>query len=148
MEIKINIDESKFQEVLEKELAAFSQEEIHAIMKAAFEEYLNRDEVIKGLLQTDEVDRWGSTIKNSSLLNKIVQKEDFSDIFKEPKKKIAELINKDDVIKGVAMELLAGIFRDRFRGAFVNDYNFIEEISNRVANTLYERKQNNGGMYM
>ena len=27
MEIKINIDESKFQEVLEKELGAFTQEE-------------------------------------------------------------------------------------------------------------------------
>ena len=33
MEIKINIDESKFQEVLEKELGAFTQEELHNIMK-------------------------------------------------------------------------------------------------------------------
>lgn len=32
MEIKINIDESKFQEVLEKELGAFTQEELHSIM--------------------------------------------------------------------------------------------------------------------
>ena len=141
MEIKINIDESKFQEVLEKELAAFSQEEIHAIMKSAFEEYLRREDVLKGLLATNEVDRWGSTIKGTTLLDKIIQKADFSDIFAEPKQKITEIITKDETIKGVAMELLAGIFRDRFRNAFINDYQFMDMIANDVAAKLSQRNQ-------
>ena len=143
MEIKINIDESKFQEVLEKELAAFSQEEIHSIMKGAIEEYLRKDDILNGLLCTNEVDRWGSTIKGTTLLDKIIQKADFSDVFEEPKKKISEIISKDENINGVAMELLAGIFRDRFRSAFVNDYAFIDELANQVANNLYHR-QNQG----
>lgn len=141
MEIKINIDESKFQEVLEKELAAFSQEEIHDIMKAAFEEYLRREDVLKGLLATNEVDRWGSTIKGTTLLDKIIQKADFSDIFAEPKQKITEIITKDETIKGVAMELLAGIFRDRFRNAFINDYQFIDMIAGEVSARLSQRNQ-------
>ena len=59
MEIKINIDESKFQEVLEKELGAFTQEELHSIMKDAIREYLNKEEVLKNLINQKETNNWG-----------------------------------------------------------------------------------------
>ena len=72
MEIKINIDESKFQEVLEKELGAFTQEELHSIMRDAIKEYLNKEEVLVKLINQQETDRWGSIVRGTSTLEKFV----------------------------------------------------------------------------
>lgn len=141
MEIKINIDESKFQEVLEKELGAFTQEELHSIMKDAIREYLNKEDVLKELINHREVDRWGSPVGGTSTLDKFVNNVDLTDVFAEPKQKIKEIISSDENLKMAAMELLAGIFRDRFRNAFINDYQFIDMISNEVAAKLSQRNQ-------
>lgn len=51
MEIKINVDELKFKDVLEKELNAFSKEELHEIIRECICEYFrNTDtDIIKNL---------------------------------------------------------------------------------------------------
>ena len=139
MEIKINIDESRFQEVLEKELEAFSKDEIHEILKQALSEYLTREDVIKSLLTSPQKDRWGTVISNSTLLDKLVAATDLNDVFTEPKAKIKEIIGADEVLKSTAITLLAEIFKDRYKAAFFDDYNFINELSARVANELQNK---------
>ncbi len=141
MEIKINIDESKFQEVLEKELGAFTPEEIHAIMKEAFKEYLKRDDVLKELITKKEEDRWGGYIKDSSVMDKFVNHVDLSDLFKEPKERIKEIICEDETLKNMALGCLSNVFKDRLRSAFTQDWEFLDEIANRVANMLEQRRQ-------
>lgn len=140
MEIKINIDESKFQEVLEKELGAFTQEELHSIMKDAIREYLNKEEVLKDLINKEETDRWGCTVRGTSTMEKFVNNVDLSDVFAEPKEKIKEIISNDETLKKAAVEILANLFKDRFMTAFTQDYKFIEELSWRVADTLRQRE--------
>ena len=139
MEIKINIDESKFQEVLEKELGAFTQEELHSIMKDAIREYLNKEEVLKNLIDRQETDRWGSPVRGTSTMDKFVNNVDLSDVFEEPKEKIKQIISDDETLKKAAVEILANLFKDRFMTAFTQDYRFIDELSNRVAATLTQR---------
>ena len=139
MEIKINIDESKFQEVLEKELGAFTQEELHSIMKDAIREYLNKEEVLKNLINQQEIDRWGCVVKGTSPMEKFVSKVDLSDVFAEPKEKIKQIISDDETLKKAAMEILANLFKDRFMTAFTQDYRFLEEISDRVASILTQK---------
>ena len=141
MEIKINIDESKFQEVLEKELGAFTPEELHKILGQAMKEYLNREDVIKTYLEKNEVDRWGSPVRGSSTMDKLIQNVDLNDVFAEPKEKIKEIICEDATLKNVAIELLANMFRDRFKSAFISDYQFMEELAGRVAFSLEQMKQ-------
>ena len=140
MEIKINIDESKFQEVLEKELGAFTQEELHSIMKDAIREYLNKEEVLKDLINKEETDRWGCTVRGTSTMEKFVNNVDLSDVFAEPKEKIKEIISNDETLKKAAVEILANLFKDRFMTAFTQDYKFIEELSWRVADTLRQKE--------
>ena len=140
MEIKINIDESKFQEVLEKELGAFTQEELHSIMKDAIREYLNKEEVIKDLINKQETDRWGCTVKGTSTMEKFVNNVDLSDVFAEPKERIKEIISNDETLKKAAVEILANMFKDRFMSAFTQDYKFIEELSWRVAESLRQKE--------
>ena len=139
MEIKINIDESKFQEVLEKELGAFTQEELHSIMKDAIREYLNKEEVLKNLIDRQETDRWGSPVRGTSTMDKFINNVDLSDVFAEPKEKIKQIISDDDTLKKAAVEILANLFKDRFMTAFTQDYRFIDELSDRVAATLTQR---------
>ena len=140
MEIKINIDESKFQEVLEKELGAFTQEELHSIMKDAIREYLNKEEVLKDLINKEETDRWGCTVRGTSTMEKFVNNVDLSDVFAEPKEKIKEIISNDETLKKAAVEILANLFKDRFMTAFTQDYKFIEELSWRVAESLRQKE--------
>ena len=141
MEIKINIDESKFQEVLEKELGAFTQEEIHAIMKEAFKEYLNREDILKELITKKETDRWGGYVQNSSVMDKFVSTVNLNDIFEEPKEKIKEIICEEETLKAMALELLVNLFKDRFKSAFTQDWTFMDDLANRVAGMLMQRQQ-------
>lgn len=139
MEIKINIDESKFQEVLEKELGAFTQEELHSIIKDAIREYLNNEEVLKSLINRQETDRWGSPVRGTSAMEKFVNNVDLSDVFAEPKEKIKQIISDDETLKKAAVEILANLFKDRFMTAFTQDYRFLDALSDRVAATLTQR---------
>ena len=141
MEIKINIDESKFQEVLEKELGAFTQEELHSIMKDAIREYLNKEEVLKNLISQQETDCWGCVIKGTSTMEKFINNVDLSDVFAEPKEKIKQIISDDETLKKAAVEILVNLFKDRFMTAFTQDYRFLDALSDRVACILTEKSQ-------
>ena len=141
MEIKINIDESKFQEVLEKELGAFTQEELHSIIKDAIREYLNKEEVLKNLINRQETDHWGYGVKGTSTMEKFINNVDLSDVFAESKEKIKQIISDDETLKKAAVEILANLFKDRFMTAFTQDYRFLEALSNRVACILTEKSQ-------
>ena len=141
MEVKINIDESKFQEVLEKELGAFSKEELHTILAEAFREYLGKEEVLKEFLNRCDYDHWGSPVKGSSTMDKLIQSVDLNDVFAGPKEKIKQIISEDDTLKNAAIDLLANMFKRNFRNAFTEDYQFMEELAHRVAYSLEQMKQ-------
>lgn len=139
MEIKININESKLQEILEKELGAFTQEELHSIMKDALKEYFSKEEVLKNIVNQREIDRWGCVVKGISAMEKFVSNVDLSDVFAEPKEKIKQIISENETLKKAAVEILANMFKDRFMTAFTQDYKFIEALSNRVTYTLTQK---------
>lgn len=139
MEVKININESKLQEILEKEMGAFTQEELHSIMKDALKEYFSKEEVLKNIVNQREIDRWGCVVKGTSAMEKFVSNVDLSDVFAEPKEKIKQIISENDTLKKAAVEILANMFKDRFMTAFTQDYKFIEALSNRVAYTLTQK---------
>jgi len=141
MEIKINIDESKFQEILEKELGAFTQEELHAIMKEAFKEYIKREDILKELITKKETDRWGGYVQNSSVMDKFVNTVNLNDIFEEPKEKIKEIICEEETLKSMALEILANLFKERFKSAFTQDWTFMDDLANRVAGMLMQKQQ-------
>ena len=139
MEVKININESKLQEILEKELGAFTQEELHSIMKDALKEYFSKEEVLKNIVNQREIDHWGCVVKGTSAMEKFVSNVDLSDVFAEPKEKIKQIISENETLKKAAVEILANMFKDRFMTAFTQDYKFIEALSNRVAYTLTQK---------
>ena len=60
MELKINIDETMFKEVIEKELNAFSKEELHSIVRDCIVEALKNNEVLKKLFIRTDYNRYGN----------------------------------------------------------------------------------------
>ena len=141
MEVKININESKLQEILEKEMGAFTQEELHSIMKEALKEYFSKEEVLKNLINQQETDYWGCAIKGTSTMEKFINNVDLSDVFAEPKEKIKQIISDDETLKKAAVEILVNLFKDRFMTAFTQDYRFLDVLSDRVACILTEKSQ-------
>jgi hypothetical protein len=93
------------------------------------------------LINQQETDRWGTTVRGTSTLEKFVNNVDLSDVFAEPKEKIKEIISNDETLKKAAVEILANMFKDRFMSAFTQDYKFLDELANRVAYTLSSRSQ-------
>jgi hypothetical protein len=74
-------------------------------------------------------------------MEKFVNNVDLSDVFAEPKEKIKQIISDDETLKKAAVEILANLFKDRFMGAFTQDYNFLNQLADRVAYTLTQREQ-------
>lgn len=60
MELKINIDETMFKEVIEKELNAFSKEELHDIIRDCIAEALKNNEALKKLFIRTDYNRYGN----------------------------------------------------------------------------------------
>lgn len=59
MEVRINIDETMFKEVIEKELNAFSKEELHSIVRDCLVETLKNNETLKGLFTKQRCNAYG-----------------------------------------------------------------------------------------
>lgn len=142
MEIKINVEESRFKDVLEKELAAFSQEELHKIIAEAMHEYLMNDEILK-ILFTHETSRYyeNNTIEASQLLKNVVSKIDISSGFEDVKQKIIDLFNEDETIN----KLVKGLFIDMITNGinnflFQNNSNFMEQIVARICQRVFESR--------
>lgn len=142
MEIKINVEESRFKDVLEKELAAFSQEELHKIIAEAMHEYLMNDEILK-ILFTHETSMYyqNNIIEASPLLKTVVSKIDISSGFEDVKQKIIDLFNEDETIN----RLVKGLFIDMITNGinnflFQNNSNFMEQIGARICQRVFESR--------
>lgn len=86
MELKIEIDETRFKDVLENELKAFSKEELHEIIHQSMEGYLKNSEIIKSLFVTTKFDYFGKSEKVASdLLKTSVENMDLSPAYTEIK---------------------------------------------------------------
>ena len=64
MEIKIVVDETKFKDVIEKELEAFSKDELHDIIRDCIIDSLRNNDVLKNLFVTTKQDGYYNIIKN------------------------------------------------------------------------------------
>lgn len=60
MELKINIDETMFKEVIEKELNAFSKEELHSIVRDCIVEALKDNKTLKALFTKPRYNVYGA----------------------------------------------------------------------------------------
>lgn len=132
MEVKIVVDETKFKDVLENELKAFSREEIHEIILECIIDTFKKPEFIESIFI--HKDHWGYP-SPSELLENAVKNIDLSPAFKEVTDIMVEYLknNHKKVLENVMMKyMIDGIAR--------NDY-FNNAIKDTVEKIFLERNR-------
>lgn len=132
MEIKINVDETMFKDIIDKELKAFSKEELHEITRECIIEVFRNDKnIVRLFLDTSD---WYGKDRPSDLLVAAANKIDLSPAFKE--------IQEDMIstLKNNYKEVLEHAMLRAIRTNFANSYEFctvmettIDEILRRKA---------------
>ena len=102
MKLEINLDESRFKDLVDGELGKFSDEEIHDILGKAISQYVMDSDVIQRLFYVKKKDYYGNETNDfvpTSRLENIVNKLDVEDMLKDVKERVQETLNRDDIIK-------------------------------------------------
>lgn len=96
MNITINVDETQFKDLLEKELKEMPKEEVHELIKMAFTQYITQDpNALKDLFVKKGNSYYSNEMVPTDLTRKIINEIDFSDIAAEIAKHIEELFKNN-----------------------------------------------------
>ena len=107
MELKINVDETKFGELINDELSNFTKEEIHEICRDGLVKIMSNQESLQDILPK-ESDYWGNKIGVDKLLNEAAKKIDLSPVFAEFEKNAREYV--ENHYKDIIMDVMANVF--------------------------------------
>ena len=104
MEIKIEVGEEKFRDVLEKELAAFTKEELHEICRKALIQQMADPAVFQGLFVGKDEWRYYSA---NDVLKDAARTINFDDTFKELQDGITSYIKEHhlEILHKVAVDM-------------------------------------------
>lgn len=119
MKLEINLDESRFKDLVDEELGKFSNEEIHDILEKAIGQYVMDSDVIQRLFYVKKKDYYGNETNDfvpTSRLENIVNKLDVEDMLKGVEERIEEVLNRDDIIKEMAENLFYNFIAGRLEG--------------------------------
>ena len=137
MEIKINVDETMFKDVLENELKAFSKEELHEIVRECIVEALHNDNILKNIFVVSEKDYWGNyTHKPSEVMIEAARSIDLSPAYTEIKDEMIATLKRD--YHGVLERAMSGLIID----GIANDYEFRNRMERTVSDVLCRRNSN------
>ena len=108
MKLEINLDESRFKDLVDEELGNFSDAEIHDILAKAISQYDMEKYVIQKLFYTNKRKYYGNEtdeLEATPRLERIVQNLDMEEVLGKLKKDIQDVLSEDDVIKRLAENL-------------------------------------------
>lgn len=133
MEVKINVDESRIPEILEKELDALDPKEIHEIVIECIKQYLSQDNyknTERLFIYNEENDYGCCRDMPTDLLYKILKENmDYSSLQNVVDKCIDELKNNYE-------RLLIKVITEMIASSLVDTHNMKEAI----LNTIYRNK--------
>lgn len=138
MEIKINVDETMFKDVLENELNAFSKEELHEIIRECIVEALHNNDVLKNLFVQREVDYWGNAKyeKPSSIVIDAARSIDLSPAYTEIKEKMITTLQEE--YHSVLERAMLGLIIN----GISNDYGFQSRMEYAIRDAIMNRDSN------
>lgn len=130
MEIKIEVGEEKFRDVLEKELGAFTKEELHEICRKALIQQMSDPAIFQDLFIDKSTDSYYNLYYASDILKEAAKTINFDETFKELQDGIISYIKENHlkILHSVAIEMfIDGIGRN----LFYND-SFRDMLSNEL----------------
>lgn len=145
MKIEINLDESRFKDLVDGELGKFSDEEIHDILGKAISQYVMDGDVIQRLFYTKKKDYYGretNDFEPTSRLENIVNKLNAEDMLKGVKERVQEILNSDDFIKEMTENMFYNFIAGKLQQLLWNSGTLSGIIECR-ANEILDKRLNN-----
>ena len=105
MEIVINVDSEKFNEIIQKELAAFSKDELHELIRKGIINCLSNEDTLKNFF-TGRTNYYASTTQADEILKEAVKTVNFDEAFKPLQDKIIDYVknNHEKIIKEFVLQ--------------------------------------------
>ena len=134
MEVKINVDDAKFNELFEKELDALSKEDMHNIFEECIKEYFRKNNyaVIDSLImEKDNSYNWGNVKKPTDFTKRMVELCDMS--------KMQEIVDACiDKLRDDYMNLLKEVISDAILHGLMDSYNMKRSMEDAIRETIYK----------
>ena len=134
MELKIEVGEERFKEVIEKELNAFTKEELHDICKKALINVMSDPDVFRSLFVTQEKNGnyWDNTVKwyANDILREAAKNISFDETFKDLQDRIIAYMkeNHEDIFRNI----VADTFMRGFRQAMCDGTDFNNAVREEI----------------
>lgn len=145
MEIKINLDETRFKDLVDSELGKFTSEEIHDILQQAIGQYIVDNDVIGRIFYTKKKDWSGKEtgeVEPTYVLKDAIKTIDIEPTIEKLKEQIKEVLNKDETVHTLAENIFYRFISDRIRQLIWNDDTLASLIQVHANNVLDNRLNN------
>lgn len=138
MEITINVNDSAFNDIIKKELNAFSKEELHDIIIKMIEESFRSSDIMKDLFITEETSRYSSTTKKipGPILMEAAKKFDLSPAIEELQADILKTLKEHH------KELVENLLLSLMINGLCDNYEFRNKLEGIMLNTLGKYRGN------
>lgn len=146
MELTLNVDEKKFNDLIQAELDNFSEQEIHEICKEGFMKCLSNVDTFRSLFVTKDGYYDRDSYHANDLLREAAKKVDLNPLFADFQQQVLEYLTEhhDDIIKQLMSDIfIAGFSRYLYNSEFMDA---MERKFNERLNTIAmqnEEKINN-----
>ena len=145
MKLEINLDESRFKDLVDEELGKFSDAEIHDILAKAISQYAMEKDVIQKLFYTKKRNYYGNEtdeLEATPRLERIVQNLDMEEVLGKLKKDIQDVLNEDDVIERLAENLFYRFLSNKINDMLWNNSSLHSLVQLRANQILDDRLKN------
>lgn len=105
MKIEINLEETRFKDLVDNELSKFSDEEIHDILLKAINQYVMENDVIEKFFYNKKKDWYGhetGELEPTPRFEKLINGIDIEKTMAKIKSDLQSFFEKDDTIKLLA----------------------------------------------
>lgn len=133
MELKINVDETMFKDIIEKELNAFSKDELHEIIRNCIIEAFKTDPKVSKFFVSESTYGWSTKLEPSPLLIKAAETLDLSSAFKDVQNQMIRMLKEN------YKEVLENAMLRAIKHNFFNDQEFQNQISYSIDFILSRR---------
>ena len=147
MKIEINLDETRFKDLVDDELGRFSNKELHDIIKKAIGQYAIEKDVIKEIFYQQKYSYYGGSSDKYELtprmetLFKEIAKEELEPTMKKTEENIKSVLNEEDIIKRLTENLFYRVVTNRINDMIWRD-GTLEALITTKANRIIDEKLN------
>jgi len=112
MELTINIDETRFNELIKGELEKFSEQELHEICREGFMKCLSNEDTFKNLFVRPSNYYSSTNYSATDLLVQAAKKVDLDPLFADFQEQVRTYLREhhDDIIKGLMQDIFMNGF--------------------------------------